>query len=188
MLTASCRWRSFGSIARCRNRDTCIPQKKGPHRKTGGNRTGRALAREGGSEREPGGCKLQYANVRCSQRRHRIGNGPKTDNTLLSRRQQSLTRRCQANTIERRAFDDQPTLSDRPIHCSLRRSFVDLQTAGDLMQHDWLQGPAIDGRTAQPPRRFDGQGLHCIAWPPTHWRGNGKRQVEAGRRHPGSKG
>jgi len=66
--------------------------------------------------------------------------------TLLSRRQQSLTRRCQANTIERSAFDDQPTLSNRPIHCSLRRSFVDLQTAGDLMQHDWLQGPAIDGR------------------------------------------
>ena len=67
-------------------------------------------------------------------------------NTLLSRRQQSLTRRCQANTIERRAFNDQPTLSNRPIHCSLRRSFVDLQTAGHLMQHDWLQGPAIDGR------------------------------------------
>ena len=65
--------------------------------------------------------------------------------TLLSRRQQSLTRRCQANTIERSAFDDQPTLSNRPIHRSLRRSFVDLQTAGDLMQHDWLQGPAIDG-------------------------------------------
>jgi hypothetical protein len=65
--------------------------------------------------------------------------------TLLSLRQQSLTRRCQANTIERRAFNDQPTLSNRPIHCSLSRSFVDLQTAGHLMQHDWLQGPAIDG-------------------------------------------
>jgi hypothetical protein len=48
--------------------------------------------------------------------------------------------------MERRAFNDQPTLSNRPIHCSLRRSFVDLQTAGDLMQHDWLQGPTIDGQ------------------------------------------
>ena len=84
-------------------------------------------------------------------------------NTLLSRRQQSLTRRCQANTIERRAFNDQPTLSNRPIHCSLRRSFVDLQTAGDLRQHDRPQGPAIDGRARN--LRDDSAGknsLYCI--------------------------
>jgi hypothetical protein len=66
--------------------------------------------------------------------------------TQLSRRQQSLTRRCQANAIERRAFNDQPTLSNRPIHCSLRRSFVDLQTAGDLMQHDCKAPPSTEYR------------------------------------------
>jgi hypothetical protein len=62
-------------------------------------------------------------------------------NALLLRRQQSLTRRCQANTIERRAFNDQPTLSNRPIHCSLRRSFVDLQTAGDLCSMTACKAP-----------------------------------------------
>jgi hypothetical protein len=91
-------------------------------------------------------------------------------NTLLSRRQQSLTRRCQANTIERRTFNDQPTLSNRPTHCSLRRSFVDLQTVGDLMQHDRLQGPAIDGRARD--FRDDSTGKDFIVLhgrPTTRW-------------------
>lgn len=47
--------------------------------------------------------------------------------------------------MERRAFNDQPALSDRPIYCILRRRLIDPEAVVRLMQHDRLQGPAIEG-------------------------------------------
>ena len=68
--------------------------------------------------------------------------------------------------MERRAFNDQPALSDRPIYCILRRRLIDPEAVVRLMQHDRLQGPAIEGGPRDLRGDFGGRELHDIAWPP----------------------